>query len=637
MARKFLMIGLGLVLGMVIVCTALALPLQGPVVSNAMDQVNPSISGSVIVWQDFRNFTPQPTNATGCPSARDCVKADIFARDMSTGTETRLTTNPDALDPDISGNQVVWRNWDTGKIVVHDLSNGSEQNASNGTGQQVSPAISGNRVVWIDYRNLNPAGVSGQYGDIYMRDLTQPSDEAISLGSSLTGAPDYKKDKKNPDIDGNIVVWEDWRNAFTDTSGWVKNPDIYMRDLTTGTDQPVCTDLADQYNPVVSGHRVFWQDTRNGNWDVYMKDLSTGIESRVTNNNSEQSWPNVSGDLLAWKDWRSGNEEIVTKNLTTGIETAVTLNSASQKVPVVSGTSVAWMDKRALNWDIYETDDVIPPVIASPGPGGWNDGSTVLTATYSDTGKGIDTASVKVKLDSVPVAGCTVSETGVDCPVSGLADGPHVASFNLNDLANNSAATAQASFSVDTTEPGLTSTAPSGWLAAAPATLTATYADSGRGVDTATVSVVLDGSPVAGCTAGTTSVSCPVSGIGDGHHAFTVNLNDLMGNPAVEWLTGFDVDSTGPILGPLNISTVAGTDSVAFSAALSDAGIGVEPSSVHAYLDGAAPAGCSLGTDPVSCTASGLNLGPHSISISATDKLGNSSTVSGSFAIVDNI
>ena len=634
------MLCLGLVLAMVIVCTALAVPLRGPVVSNTMDQVYPSISGSVIVWQDYRNVTPQTANLTGCPTAQNCVKADIFARDLITGTETQLTFAQEALDPDISGDLVAWRNWDTGKIVVHNLTNRTDQNASNtaiGTEQQVSPAISGNRVVWIDYRNPNPGNQIGQYGDIYMRDLSQLSDEAISLGSSLIGAPDYKKDKKNPDFDGNIIVWEDWRNATTDATGWIRNPDIYMRDLTTGTDQPLCTNPSDQYNPVVSGHRVFWQDYRNGNWDIYMKDLSTGIESRVTSNNYDQVWPNVSGDLLTWKDTRSGYEDIYTKNLTTGVETALTFDSASQKAPVASGTSVAWMDRRAGNWDIYEADDVVPPVIGSPGPGGWNNGSTVLTATYSDTGKGIDTASVVVKLDSKPVAGCTVSTTRVDCPVSGLADGAHVASFNVKDLGNNPAVAASASFSVDNTGPALTSTAPSGWLTAAPTTITATYADTGRGVDATTVSVVLDGIPAAGCTAAATSVSCPVSGIGDGHHAFTVNLNDLMGNPAVEWLTAFDVDSTGPLLGPLNIITATGSDSVSFSAALSDAGIGVDLSSVHTYLDGTPPPDCSLGTDPVSCTAGGLNLGPHSISISATDKLGNSSTVSGSFAIVDNI
>lgn len=636
-SRKFLITGLGLVLALVIVCTALALPSQGPVVSNAMDQVNPSISGSVIVWQDYRNFTPLSYNLTGCTSAQNCVKADIFARDMSTGIETRLTTAVDALDPDISGNWVVWRNWETGKIILHNLTDGAEQNASDGTGQQVSPSISGNRIVWIDYRNLNPAGQSGQYGDIYMRDLTQPLDQAISLGSSLTGAPDYNKDKKNPDIDGNIIVWEDWRNASPDAQGWIKNPDIYMRDLASGTDQPVCTDLSDQYNPVVSGNRVFWQDFRNGNWDVYMKDLSTGVESRVTNNSSQQSWPGVSGDLIAWKDTRNGNEDIYTRNMATGIETVITSDTPLQKMPVVNGASVAWMDKRADNWDIYEAEDVVVPVIGSSAPGGWTSGSTLLTATYSDMGKGVDTASVEVALDSVPVAGCTVTTTRVDCPVSGLVDGAHVASFNLRDLGGNAAVGALASFTVDASAPQLSSASPGGWLTTGATTISAAYSDSGSGVDTATVSVAIDGSPIAGCTAGTNSVSCAVSGISDGHHIYAVNLNDLVGNPAVEWQGAFDVDSTGPVLGPLNIIVPAGSDSVSFSAALSDAGIGVDLSTVHAYLDGVAPADCSLVTDPVSCSVSGLNLGLHAINISAMDQLGNPSTVSGSFEIVDNI
>ena len=130
-------------------------------------------------------------------------------------------------------------------------------------------------------------------------------------------APDPTKDKRNPDIDGNIVVWEDMRNATQDIQGWWHNPDIYMKNLSTGVEGPVCTNTSDQYNPVVSGNRIFWQDFRNGNWDIYMKDLSTGAESRLTTNTAYQSWPSVSGNFLVWKDQREGDEDIYFKNLAT--------------------------------------------------------------------------------------------------------------------------------------------------------------------------------------------------------------------------------------------------------------------------------------------------------------------------------
>ena len=96
-----------------------------------------------------------------------------------------------------------------------------------------------------------------------------------------------KKDKRNPDIDGNIVVWEDMRNAFQDAQGWWHNPDIYMKNLSTGVEQAgLHRYSATSTIRSVSGNRVFWQDYRNGNWDIYMKDLSTGAETRLTTNTS---------------------------------------------------------------------------------------------------------------------------------------------------------------------------------------------------------------------------------------------------------------------------------------------------------------------------------------------------------------
>ena len=68
-----------------------------------------------------------------------------------------------------------------------------------------------------------------------------------------------------PDVDGNIVVWK----TVYESGG---NGDIYVKNLSTGIEEPVTFDLYDQGSPSVSRNPqgqaiVVWADTRNGNWD----------------------------------------------------------------------------------------------------------------------------------------------------------------------------------------------------------------------------------------------------------------------------------------------------------------------------------------------------------------------------------
>jgi len=68
-----------------------------------------------------------------------------------------------------------------------------------------------------------------------------------------------------PDVDKNIVVW---RTVY-ESGG---NRDIYLKNLSTGVEEPITFDLYNQSSPAISRNAdgeaiIVWADTRNGNWD----------------------------------------------------------------------------------------------------------------------------------------------------------------------------------------------------------------------------------------------------------------------------------------------------------------------------------------------------------------------------------
>jgi hypothetical protein len=93
--------------------------------------------------------------------------------------------------------------------------------------------------------------------------------------------------------------------------------------------------------------------------------------------------------------------------------------------------------------------------------------------------------------------------------------------------------TGNGSFTVslpDTTPPTVSNIQPTGTITTSNTTIIAYYSDSESGIDTATVSVMLDGSPVSGCSIGVSSVSCSVSGLSEGSHTIDVSVDDMAGN-----------------------------------------------------------------------------------------------------------
>ncbi len=63
-------------------------------------------------------------------------------------------------------------------------------------------------------------------------------------------------------------------------------------------------------NPDIEGNIVVWQDNRNNNWDIFGYNLTTQKEFQITDESHDQTNPAISGNVVVWQDNRNGNSEI---------------------------------------------------------------------------------------------------------------------------------------------------------------------------------------------------------------------------------------------------------------------------------------------------------------------------------------
>jgi len=101
----------------------------------------------------------------------------------------------------------------------------------------------------------------------------------------------------NSAVDGHKVVYE---KKFSDT-----DYDIYVTDLTTGTPTSVSTSSNDERNPDISGNIVVWQSqATGGKWQIYWKDISSNNAAALVHaSTNEQTDPSVSGTYIVWKEY----------------------------------------------------------------------------------------------------------------------------------------------------------------------------------------------------------------------------------------------------------------------------------------------------------------------------------------------
>lgn len=291
-----------------------------------------------------------------------------------------------------------------------------------------------------------------------------------------------------------------------------------------------------------------------------------------------------------------------------GSAVALSGGAFSQVLPLSEGTnSIVLVGTDGIGRTATQTltvtrDSVAPQVtVVEPAAGAFLANlRPLIRATFSDPApsSSIPAGGVVVRLDGADVtAQATVGAAEVTyTPTANLSDGSHSAQVVATDRGGSSSS-ASVVFYTDAAAPTLTLSPTGGaTVGSATPTLEAHYADSGSGVDTASVVITLDGTiATTSFTVGAASATyTPTVGLTPAAHSWTVSVADLAGNRK-EVTASFVVpapDTTAPTvsLTPADGSTVA-TATITFHAAYTDAGSGVNVAQITADFDGTSVTG----------------------------------------------
>jgi beta propeller repeat protein len=273
--------------------------------NNPSTQQLPGIYRDLIIWQDTR------IRGSG----------DIYLFNSSDNHRTRITDNH-ALDPSyarISGDKIVWQDDRSGRwdIYMFNITEGQEYLITPATAgsDQEYPAVFGPRIVWQDDRNATNGDV-----EIFMNTTGTWTESLITPDNGLGVGNDGSTDgawQGVPAISDTTIVWEDNRNQDPFS---MQVPNIYSYNPGVGEQRVsdnLTSDFLPAYEPVmypsIDGNRIVWKDYRNqGAGDIYLNDtgrvppaqllLSTGPKVK--------SAPKISGNRVLWTEETGGVSKI---------------------------------------------------------------------------------------------------------------------------------------------------------------------------------------------------------------------------------------------------------------------------------------------------------------------------------------
>ena len=298
------------------------------ITDDTSSQTQIAIDGDIIVYEDSQSGN------------------DIYMYNLST-RETSLVYESGTWDPReirIDGDTIVWIDYkyvnpnSYYSIRKYDIPTRTLDpdplNGDDGIGNKYknSLTIDGDIIVWRDYRD------NSEY-DIYMYDLSTEAETNLNLSES------EQISQSSPHVAGNIIVWSD-------------NRDVFMYDLTT-PETPAVNITNNPSNLLANhsytdGSTIVWKanDTSTSQENIYMYNISVGTVSSPLNTvgTAYRNTPKVDGDIIVWKDERNNEDDVYMYKISSTTETRVTStepgSSDYSSHHQIDGDKIVWMDRR---------------------------------------------------------------------------------------------------------------------------------------------------------------------------------------------------------------------------------------------------------------------------------------------------
>lgn len=279
---------------------------------------NPYARGQWAVWQD-----------------QNSGNWEVYARHLgSNGPIAKLTsTLLNQENPRTDGRYVVWQgrqpngSWD---LFLKDLEDPAPPRPLTTTIQldEVNPSIDWPWVVYQRKASANPAAPWQVFA------LNLVTRKTFVVGASTA-------DQLSPDVRAGRVVWQDTRD--------VGPGEIYLRDLESGEPRRITTNTFGQFNPVIDGHWIVWQDGRNGQVDLFGFDLLRNTEVRLTTTPENESRPYLDGSWLLCQEDSLGplSANVRLLHLTSLRSIPMTRTVSMKERPALAAGKVVWLETRS--------------------------------------------------------------------------------------------------------------------------------------------------------------------------------------------------------------------------------------------------------------------------------------------------